>query len=158
VDRDLEGDGVLMCQPMGATCASHDAGQRPAHPGGYVGSLNAARYTPPTGAGGPRTQVAAWGSLNAARYTPPTEAGGPRTQVAAWGRSTRPATRRLPGPEARVPRWLQWNPYLIPILSVQAVYHPASAARTPQSPRLRGEGGMQMLAHQDPPFSRIGLV
>jgi len=134
VDRDLEGDGVLMCQPMGATCASHDAGQRPAHPGGCVGSLNAARYTPPT------------------------EAGGPRTQVAAWGRSTRPATRRLPGPEARVPRWLQWNPYLIPILSVQAVYHPASAARTPQSPRLRGEGGMQMLAHQDPPFSRTGLV
>jgi len=80
VDRDLEGDGVLMCQPMGATCASHDAGQRPAHPGGYVGLLNAARYTPPTGAGGPRTQVAAWGC------------------------STRPATRRLPGPEARAPR------------------------------------------------------
>jgi len=134
VDRDLEGDGVLMCQPMGATCASHDAGQRPAHPGGYVGSLNAARYTPPTGARGPRTQVA------------------------AWGRSTRPATHRLPGPEARAPRWLQWNLYLIPILSVQAVYHPASAARTPQSPRLRGEGGMQMLAHQDPLFSRTGLV
>ncbi len=57
MDRDLEGDGVLMCQPMGATCASHDAGRRPAHPGGRVGSLNAAR--PPTGAGGPRTQVAA---------------------------------------------------------------------------------------------------
>ncbi len=119
-----------------------------------MGSLNAARYTPPTGAGGPRTQVAAWGrstrpathrlpgpearvprwlrgvaqhgplhaayrgqrpahpgsrvgSLNAARYTPPTEAGGPRTQVAAWGRSTRPATRHLPGPEARAPRWLR---------------------------------------------------
>ncbi len=89
-------------------------------------------------------------------------------------------TRR--GPEARAPRWPQWNPNLLPILSVQVVHHPASAAdiplpptacggrleqeesdeselsEQPQSPRLRGERGIQMLAHQDPPFSRTGLV
>ncbi len=95
MDRDLEGDGVLMCQPMGATCASHDAGQRPAHPGSRVGSLNAARYTPPYRSRRPAHPGGCVGSLNAARCTPPTGVGGPRTQVAAWGRSTRPAARRL---------------------------------------------------------------
>jgi len=64
LDRDLEGGGVLMCQPMGTKCASHDAGLRPAYPGGRVGSLNAACYTLTTGASGPRTQVAAWARIH----------------------------------------------------------------------------------------------
>jgi hypothetical protein len=44
----------------------------------------------------------------------------------------------------------------MPILSVQAVYHPASAASTP---RLRREGGViQMPTHQDTVFvNRIGM-
>ncbi len=64
MDRDLEGDGVLMCQPMGATYASHDAGRRPAYPGGRVGSLNTARYTLTTWVGGQRTHVAAWARIH----------------------------------------------------------------------------------------------